>query len=76
MRRSGSRLGPAIEIGPSIARDRDSGQQLLAYANISSNADVWSLAVDHRSGKASGELEPLNKGWGQRSTRHSRRPTG
>jgi Tol biopolymer transport system component len=65
-------FGAGVEISPSITRDRDSGQQLLAYANISSNTEVWSLAVDHRSAKASGELERLT---GDRANDHSPFPS-
>ncbi|MGH9722647.1 MAG: protein kinase domain-containing protein, partial [Bryobacteraceae bacterium] len=53
-------FGTGVEISPSIGADRG-GQHLLAFANITSNKDVWSLAVDHKLGKASGELERLTR---------------
>jgi Tol biopolymer transport system component len=54
-------FGTGVEVSPSLGADRDSGQPLLAFANITSNKDVWSLAVDHQLGKASGEPERLTR---------------
>ena len=38
-----------------------SGERLLAFANVVSNTDVWSLPVDHTQGRAAGELERLTR---------------
>jgi Tol biopolymer transport system component len=54
-------FGAGAELDPSIAATRVSGQRLLAYANIISNTDVWSLPVDHNHGKPTAELQRLTR---------------
>ena len=55
-------FGSGTEIGPSVTAEPSSGD-LLAFASVNSNADVWNLLVDHALAKSVGEI--------QRVTRHT-----
>jgi Tol biopolymer transport system component len=54
-------FGAGDELGPSMAANGVAGQRLLAYANVVSNTDVWSLAVDHNQGKATAPPQRLTR---------------
>jgi serine/threonine protein kinase/WD40 repeat protein len=53
-------FGSGTELSPAVAADSASSQSLV-FANVNSNADVWSLPMDHALGKAAGEPQRLTR---------------
>ncbi len=51
---------PTIEESPTVASGVG-GSVTIAFANLSENTDVWSLALDADAGKVTGELRQLTK---------------